>query len=187
MNRFTIGVALTAASWFALPASAAPAPIPARTSQGPITDALRLRGLLPRTGPLSATPAVMAADGSLELQRRVMVYVQKQVTEIVQRPGGRVEEVTRVVTEAVAQAATVRVIVKSCKFFVIGKDGKLEALDAGKATAALKTMTAVLTGESADVDPRTLELIKPGTLCVIHLPPDPTAPPPPLPDERPKN
>src|SRR5262245_50258276 len=116
MNLFRMWLSL-AAVWFILPAAAAPAPAPVSTSQGPISDALRLRALLPRTAPLSACPAVMAGEGQLELERRVPVYVTKHVKETVQTPDGQVREITRVVSEAVQQASKIRVAVKTCKFY----------------------------------------------------------------------
>jgi len=140
-----------------------------------------MRAILPKTGPLLVTTAVLAGDGTIELDRRTMVHRQSYVTETIQGPDGKPQTITRVVTDAVPVATKVRVLVKGCKFFVVSKEGKLEALDADRAAAQLKKLAAVLTGESAEVDPKTLELVKPGTLCVIHLPPVPTAPPP-LPD-----
>ena len=72
--------------------------------------------------------------------------------------------------------------VKSCKFFTVSKEGKLEALDAAKATALLKKRTAILTGDSATVDPRHLELVKPGTRYLV-IPPSPLQKPAPRPSE----
>ena len=76
-----------------------------------------------------------------------MVPVARQVTENVQLPGGKVVPRTRVVTQMVPvmqevreriqrpgrQAATWHLPVKTCKFFVVSKGGKLEALDTAKA------------------------------------------------------
>jgi hypothetical protein len=53
---------------------------------------------------------------------------------------------------------------KAIKSFVVTKEGKLEALEADKLADAIKKPTPVLLGESAEVDPRYLELIKPGTI-----------------------
>jgi hypothetical protein len=204
MNFSRMWLALAAAAWFVLPGTAAPVPIPAPASTSPIAEAVRLRGLLPTTTPLAVIPAAMAKEGVLELEYPTLVTLkairtvtvmrseEKTVTETVQGPGGKVEQVKRKVTEMVPATVQVEVTVlvpggkvekmpvpvKSCKFFVVSKEGKLEPLDAAKATALLKKRTAVLTGASAEVDPRTLELIKPGTLCVIYAPPPP---PPPLP------
>ena len=55
---------------------------------------------------------------------------------------------------------------------VVGKEGKLEALDADKAAALLKKSTPALLDGSSAVDPRHLELVKPGTLY-ITLPAEP--------------
>ena len=213
MNLSRKWLALLAAGWLPLAAAAAPAPAPVAVPTSPIAEALRLRGLFPQTAPLTVSPAVMAGEDTIQLERRLPVYqtvtrnvtqmvpVQKVVTETVQKPGGGAVQVQRVVTEMVpvtrqvqvtvqvpgGRAAQVRVAVKTCKFFVVSKEGKLKALDADKATALLKKRTPVLAGTSAEVDPRSLELVKPGTLCVIHEPPAPERlpePRPPVPDRR---
>ena len=197
------GLALLAAAWLPLAAAAVPAPISARTSQGPITDALRLRSLLPATAPPLVLPAAMVGEGVIglehhpavfmEIKRIVtrMVPVARQVTENVQLPGGKVVRRTRVVTQMVPvmqevseriqrpgrQAAAWHLPVKSCKFFVVSKDGKLEALDTAKATALLKKRTVLLAGGSVNVDPRHLTLVKPGTLYLVFPPPPPPPPP----------
>jgi hypothetical protein len=186
MNPTRRWLTMAAAVCIALPSFSAPAPAPIPNSQGPITDALRMRALLPRTAPLTACPAVVVADGQIELERRSAVPIVTYVKEAVKTADGRVTEVTRAATMTEARVTKSRVAVKACKFFVVSKDGKLEPIDPEKATALLKKTTAVLTGDNADVDPRTFELIKPGTLCLIFQPPPPT-PPPPLPDEKPRN
>jgi hypothetical protein len=213
MNRSKMWLALLAAGWLSLAAEAAPAPAPVAVPTSPIAEALRLRGLLPGIAPLAVSPAVMAGEDTIQMERRLPAYqtvtrnvtqmipAQKVVTETVKKPGGGAVQVQRVVTEMVpvtrqvqvsvqvpgGRAVQVRVAVKACKFFVVSKEGKLKALDADKATALLKKRTAVLAGTSAEVDPRTLDLIKPGTLCVIHEPPAPERlpePRPPVPDRR---
>jgi hypothetical protein len=206
MNLSKTSVVL-AVAWWALPCLAAPVPVPGSTTGGPITDALRLRDMLPRTAPLTITPAVLAKDGVIMMERRVMVTVPfarevtvqvavaKQVIEKVTQPDGKVVERVRTVTEYVPEkrtvtqmasqtrAETISLMANGCKFYVVTKDGKLEAIDAEKATAMLKKKIAVLTGDSANVDPRTLEMVKPGTLCVIPPKPVPT-PRSELPDDR---
>jgi hypothetical protein len=164
MKLSSTWLAVAAAAWFALPASAAPAPLPG--SQGPITDALRLRDLLPKTAPPLAGPAVMTGEGFIELERRNWVQVTKQVEEIVEMDGKKVATV-RIVTETVPQVYKDRVAVKDCKFFLVTNDGKLEALDVKKAAGMLKKQTAVLTGDKADVDPKTLAVVKPGTIYLV--------------------
>jgi hypothetical protein len=169
------------AACLALPAAAAPAPAP--SSPGPISEAVRLSGIVPRTAPPLASRAVAAGEGVIELELRTMTYVAEAVTENVATPDGKVVPVTRFVTKTVPQAVTVAVKADGVKFFTVTKDGKLEALDAAKAAGLLKKRTAVLTGESADVDPRNLELVKPGTLYLVlprldfETPPPPPAPP----------
>jgi hypothetical protein len=208
MNVFRMWLALALAAWLVPAGHAAPAP--ALVSQGPITDALRLIGLLPRAAPLHVCPAVLAEEGIIALERRtvisvrvrrnvpVMVPVTRQVVEAVRLPGGKVEQRTRQITELITQwrqveetvampggaVETVRLAVKTCKFFVVSKEGKLETVDAPRAVALLKKKTAVLTGDSAEVEPRALELIRPGTLCVIVPPPAPPATP--APDRPPR-
>jgi hypothetical protein len=85
----------------------------------------------------------------------------------------------------VPQVYKVRVAVKDCKFFLVTNDGKLEALDAKKAAGMLKKQTPVLTGEKADVDPKTLGVFKPGTIYLVaplNQIPEATVP---LPEVRP--
>jgi hypothetical protein len=187
MKRTWMGLALASAAWFALSAGAAPAPT--APSEGPISDALALRGVLPKTPPPTASVAVVPEMGVIELGRVVLVPVAKEVTETVVGPDGKQEQVKRVVTETVPQTTTVRVKAESVKFFTVTRDGKLDALDAAKAAAMLKQRMPVLTGDSPDVDPRALELVKPGTLYLVPPPPEPELPHvPPLPpgaDKRP--
>src|SRR5262245_28476416 len=164
MNLSKMWLAVAAAAWFALSAAAAPAPLPG--SQGPITDALRLRDLLPKTAPPLASPAMLTEEGVIELERRTMVQVTKQVEEIVEMDGRKVA-VARIVTETVPQVYRVRVAAKECKFFIVTNESKLEALDAKKAAGMLKKQTPVLTGDKADLDPKTLAVIKPGTIYLV--------------------
>jgi hypothetical protein len=182
MNNSRTWLALAAAACLALPAAAAPVPAVGPESQGPISDALRLRDKLPQTAPPQATPAVMADESTIELERRNMVTVAKQVEEIVEMDGKKVT-VARIVTEMVPQVYKVRVAVKDCKFFLVTNEGKLEALDAKKAAGMLKKQTPVLTGDKAEVDPKSLAVVKPGTIYLVApLNQVLEAPPPPLPD-----
>ena len=185
MNAIRMGLTI-AVVWCVLPAQAAPVPVGPPPAQGPITDALRLRTLLPTTAPLRVVPAVIAANGTIELERRTVHHVMEAVTQMTQTPKGPVTYTTYV-SKPVTVVSKLQVPVKSCKFFVVTKDGKLETLDAEKAAEMLKKATPVLSGESTEIDPRTLELIRPGTLCVINLPPAPTNPPPILPEIGPRN
>jgi hypothetical protein len=190
-------------------AEAAPAPSP--ISEGPISDALAVRALLPNTAPPTVTAAVTAGEGVIELEsstismvtetrvRTVMTNVAEtrkelanvvgpdgkpqtvERTIVVNVPVAREEAFTVTVARATGGAAKARIAAKSCKFFTVTKESKLESLDAAKAMAMLKTRTAVLTGANAEVDPRNLELIKPGTLYLVAPPSAqiPDAPPPP--------
>jgi hypothetical protein len=91
------------------------------------------------------------------------------------------------VARATGENTKMRVAAKSCKFFTVTKEGKLDPLDAAKATAMLKTRTPVLTSDS-DVDTRGLDQIKPGTLCIVvpesAYGPDAPPPPPPPPQGK---
>jgi hypothetical protein len=206
MNSARIGLALFAAAWLALTATAAPVPVPVVPSAGTIADLLRLRDLLPQTAPLNVVPAVMGKEGKIELeyrglapeavtmQVRRVVPVAREVAERVQTPDGRVEvrkvvvyenrEVTEerrvTVMRPVGKGQAVPVAVKSCKFFVVNREGKLDALDTAKATAMLKQKTAILTGDSVELPPRALDLVKAGTLFLVvsHSPPQPVPMPP---------
>jgi hypothetical protein len=149
---------------------AAPVPVTTPATRGPVTDVLRLHQLLPQTVPLTPIPAVIDQRGRIQMETQYIVFEITRVEEIIQYPQGPVT-VTKLVKVPITRVETRTVVLKDCKFYVVTKDGKLEAIDAEKATAILKKKTAVMTGNSADVDPRTLELLKPGTLCVIPLAP----------------
>jgi hypothetical protein len=180
-----------AAAWLAA-ASATAAPIPPRSSsQGPISDALVLREMLPATAPPRVMKVVMAKD-DIELQHRTFrtFAVMEKVQQVKYVPVERVRTVKRdgipvtekyieyaAVTEEMAVQRTVQVLddkirkewvaANDCKFFMVTKEGKLEAVEAKKAATLLKEPTTILTGTSAEVDPRHLELVKPGTLYVV--------------------
>src|SRR5436305_7706794 len=112
---------LAAAAGLVLPAVSAP--VPPRTSQGPISDVIHLRALLPRTAPLTVSPAQAIEDGVIELERRGMVYVTRKVVVNVSTPDGRVVQQEQTVTETVPQAMKTRMRTAACKFFAVGKDG----------------------------------------------------------------
>jgi hypothetical protein len=197
--------------------AAAAAAAPAPPSEGPVSDALRVQTLLPNAVPPTVTAAVAAEGGVIELERpttemveetrvrRVFEMAPMKKTEVVNvvGPDGKVEAQTREVTvnvtvskdvpyavtvaRATGASAKVRVAAKACKFFTVTKEGKLDPVDPAKATAMLKTRTPVLTGAGADVDPRSLDQIRPGTLFIVvpAAPPGPDAlPPPPAPQGK---
>ena len=184
MNGTRMWLALAAAAWFVLRAAAAPAPTP--PSQGPISDALALRGVLGKTAPPTLSTAVVVEKGVIETECALAIPVSKEVVETVTLPNGKQEQVARVVTETVYETRTVRLMVDGLKFYTVTAEGKLEAIDAAKATGMLKQKTPVLTGATADVDPRNLELVKPGTLyLVVPLPQTDVLPRlPPAPDGK---
>jgi hypothetical protein len=180
MNRSTMWLAL-AAAWLALRAAAAPVPAVGPESQGPITDALRLRDKLPATAPPTVMKVALRGD-DIEVERRLPVYVPITREVNVERDG-KVEKVTQTtyVPSAVVRQETVPV--KGCKFFRVTNEGKLETLDVKKAAAMLQKEAPVLTGDRAEVDPKYLERVKPGTLYLVlpprqELPPQPAPPPP---------
>ena len=179
MNFSRMGLALGAAAGFALTAASAPAPAPSPPSQGPISDFLRLRGKLPQTAPPPVIK-VHAEEGTLQVERPVAQYTQ-ELRETTVKQGGieRKVQYTVMVPRFISQKETVAV--KDCKFFRVTRDGKLETVETRNAAARLKKPTAVLTGEDAKLDPRHLELIKPGTLYLVI--PQGRSPMPPLPRE----
>jgi hypothetical protein len=180
MNLSTIRLVLPAAAWLVV-ASATAAPVPDRApqSQGPISDYLRIRGKLPATDP--PVPTKLSLNGNtIEVEKVVFQYVAESRERAVQQDG-KVIKVVETVTIPVARIEKRQVPAKECKFFEVNKEGKLEAVEAKKAAELLKQPKAVLTGESAEVDPRHLELVKPGTLYVALPAPKAEALPVPLP------
>jgi hypothetical protein len=179
MNLFRIRMVLPAAAWLVVSAALA-APVPDHApSQGPISDFLRQRDNLPTTP--APTPTKFALHGDmLEANEQRIQYVTEVRQKIVQRDG-----VNRVVAETVTVPVTTvyrrAVAVKDCKFFTVTRDGKLEAMELKKALALLKEPTAILTSTSAEIDPRHLELIRPGTLYLVIPPAGPMVEPPPPP------
>ncbi len=163
MNPFRFWLAVLAVGGLGLAAVAAPAPTP--KSQGPISDFLRLRAALLPGAPPSVVE-VQGGEDSLTVTHRVPVYEQVPKTVAVEVDGRTVQQT---VMTTVARAVQVRskVALKDCKVFRASKEGKLEAVEADKAAGLFKKKTAVLTGTSAEVDPRQLELVKPGTLYLV--------------------
>ena len=104
------------------------------------------------------------------MESPVMVPQAQEVVENVAGADGKVVQVKRVVMSIVSVPRTVRVQLDGLKFFTVTAEGKLEAIDAAKATEMLKHKTPVLSGDGADVDPRNLELVKAGTLYLV-IPP----------------
>jgi hypothetical protein len=171
-----------AAAWLAAGALLA-APIPDRTpSQGPISDFLRQRDNLPTTPAPTAIKFELRGD-TLEATEHRVQYVPQVRQRFIQADG-----VNRVVTETVTvPVATVvkrAVAVKDCKFFTV-TDAKLRPLDLDRAKAMLKEPTAILTGTTAEVDPRHLEMVKPGTLYLVVPPAGPMVEP--IPPRVPQN
>jgi hypothetical protein len=176
-------LAALAAAGLGLTAAAAPPPAP--RSQGPISDFLRHRAALPPAAPPRVV-TVRGDEGTITMTHRQVVYVAAQETAIVERDGKTVTEIRTRMVPTVHQMET-RVALKDCKVFRVSKEGKLEAVARDKAAALWKKPTAVLSGTRADVDPRLLELVKPGTLYLV-LPAVPTMPevPAPVPGLPPK-
>jgi hypothetical protein len=204
-------------------ATAAPVPDQRPPSQGPISDYLRLRDILPATEPPAPTKAVRRGDAlevdnvtfqavtqarEVTVKVQVQVPVQEERERTVTREGKEVKEkftVTTFKTEEreerrqVAVTSMVPVMRKmqvpaaSCKFFTVTREGKLEAITVEKAKGLLEKPAAIITGTSAELDPRQMELVKPGTLYVIlgdiapeQIMPPVGAPPLPVPPPLPK-
>jgi hypothetical protein len=171
---------LAAVFVFVLLTRAAPAPSP--ESQGPISDALRLRGKVPSTAAPVGTRVVVINDNILEVDRVRMDYVSEARMVPVEKDG-KTEQRTEIVTRAVPVSYREQVAMDKCKFFTVTKDAKLESLEGKKAAGLLKKPLAVLTGDKSEVDPRHLEMVKAGTLYVVLPPPGPQViAPPGLPD-----
>jgi hypothetical protein len=158
-------LALTVAAYFALTTKAAPIPASGPDSKGPISDALRVRGKMPATTAPRPMKVVMV-DDTLEVDSWSVRPVAEERAIKVVIEGKEVIQKT-VVTTYVPVVTRMKVTAKECKFFTVVKEGKLEALDVKKAAAMLKKPTAVLTGDSAEVEPRALEVVKPGTLYLM--------------------
>jgi hypothetical protein len=175
-------LALGMAACFVLTTAAAPITPSGPESKGPISDVLRMRGKLPATTPPAGMKVVLV-DDILEVERWVTQYVTEARERTVVVDGKEVTE-KYAVSKAVPVVTKSKVTAKDCKFFVVAKEGKLEAIDLKKAAERLKKPTAVLTGDSAEVDPRNLEVVKPGTLYVITPLPAGKGLVEPIPDKR---
>ncbi len=170
MNRIRLLLGLAAVFVFVLLTRAAPAPSP--ESQGPISDAMRLRAKVPATAAPNGTRISRIDDNTLQVDRVMMQYVSEARVVTVE-VNGQQQQRTEIVTRAVPMVYKEQVAAEKCKFFTVTKDGKLEALEAKKATALLKKPVAVLTGDSTEVDPHHLEMVKEGSLYVVLPPPGP--------------
>jgi hypothetical protein len=171
MNRCTTALALATAAWITFTAAAAPAPEP--PSQGPISDALALRSLVPTTPAPTANVAVSTEKEIVQMESLVAIPVFREVVDTITLPNGQTEQIKRAVSSVQYETRTIQVKADGIKFFTVGKDGKLEVVEPGKAMEQLQKRTPVLTGDSAEVDPRNLALVKAGTLYLV-LPPTPS-------------
>ena len=169
---------------------------PASSSPGGLAAVLSRRDKLPRSSPPAVSKAVMR-NGAVVLTRQVHEYVPvareftvnvvamvpvteeyevkvgdrtERRTRTVYRPVNRQEKRVATVTQTALRTVQQTVAVNVVKAFVVTREGKLEALDGGKLSDRLRKPTAVLIGDSAEVDPRHLGLIRPGTLY-LSLPP----------------
>jgi hypothetical protein len=167
VQHFRFWLAVLAVGGMALAVAAAPAPAP--KSQGPVSDFLRLRATLP-AGEAPSVVEVSSDDETLTMTHRMVASVPTVRTQTVEIEieGRRVSQVQTVtVMVPVVQYLRRKVPVKECKVFRVSKEGKLEAVEADKGAAQWKKPTEVLVGTSAEVDPRQLELIKPGTFYLV--------------------
>lgn len=174
MNTLRAGLAL--ATWAGLSLALTAAPAPPSRSQGPVTDFLRLRGKVPQS-PAPRAVKAQVSDEVIEYEQVVPVYQNVAKTVIVERDG---KPLTMTVnTPQISYTIQkYQVPVKGCKFFRTNRDGKLEPIDADKALALLKKVALALSGDSDEVDPRHLALVKPGTLYIVTPPATAVATPP---------
>jgi hypothetical protein len=179
MKFFRLWLGLGALVWFVVVLPAAPAPAP--ESQGPISDALRLREKLPKTAPPQKIN-VHVSDDSLLMQAQRIVYTPYAVEKTVQ-DGETVKKIVVTQYQQVSVSYVATAPLKNCKFYAVTKEGKLEAIETEKAAAHLKKPTTILIGDQAELDPRHLEIVKPGTLYLVKPAPQPQ--PQPLPEAPP--
>src|SRR5260370_6333895 len=139
-------------------------------SPSSVAGILAVRDKLPR-GSAPVVAEVEMKDGMIEVGRQVMRLVPRAEEVAVPTADGRVQKVVRTTTVQVVQIEKQAVEAKTLKAFTVTKDGKLEALDAAKLPDLLKKPTTVLIGDSADLDPRHLALITPGTIY-LSIPPN---------------
>src|SRR5262245_28253271 len=109
---------------------------------------------------------VCVDEDKIEVELRVATYVT-EVRQTTRQRDGREEKIQYTVTVPRFTFQKATLAVKDCKFFEVTRDGSLEVVQAKKAVARLKKPTAVLTGEGCDVDPRHLQLVRPGTLYLV--------------------
>lgn len=159
----------------------------------PVEKALRLRGKPPLSAP--PTPLAVEFKGGDALitatvvemvpeTRRVTQNIVEQVpvTErVAVTVDGKVREEQRVVLRAVTRQvernvtvhrAVLRLVqtrldLRAAKAFQLDKEGKLQPLDATRLPNLIGKDGRVMTIESAEVDPRHLELIRPGTVFLL--------------------
>jgi hypothetical protein len=103
---------------------------------------------------------------TITVTHRLVHFVPQTQKATIVRGGETVEEV-RTIMVPQTSLREAKVAVKECKLFQVSKEGKLDAVEADKAAALWKKPTHVLSGSRADVDPRLLELVKPGTLYLV--------------------
>src|SRR5205085_4919160 len=101
--------------------------------------------------------AVLVEKAVIELETVVAIPVAETVVETVKLPNGMAEQVARTVVSLRYEARAERHPVDSVKFFTVAADGKLQPVGAAKAADMLKQKAPVLTGDGADVDPRSLQ------------------------------
>jgi hypothetical protein len=163
MNPSRFCLAALAVAGMALAAAAAPAPAP--KSQGPISDFLLLRAALP-PGEAPSVVEVSSDGDTFMVMHRMVVSVPVTWQEAVEFEGKSVVVPRTVMVPQVISRRS-KVAVKDCKVFRVNKEGRLEAVEADKAAAQWKKPTQVLLGKSAEIDPRQLELVKPGTFYLV--------------------
>lgn len=202
MTRPRLWGALAIVWLVAASASAAPVPEGGPSGQGAISDYLLRRDSLPAVeAPLPAKVVardntlevvdlsfeyrMAVREQSMKVQETVPIHDVRE--RVVRRDGREVTEKFTIVVHQVRERERIVQVpfmmavpvlrkrtanLTDCRFFTVTRAGKLEPIEAGLAVKRLAEPTAVLTGSQPEIDPRHLELVKPGTLYLVR----PTAP-----------
>jgi hypothetical protein len=96
-------------------------------------------------------------DGKIREEDRV---VMRQVTRQVER--------TITVPRAVVRVVQDRLDLRGAKALQLDKEGKLQPLEATRLPNLISKGGLVMTVDSPDVDPRHLELLRPGTVFLVN-------------------
>jgi hypothetical protein len=202
MSMPRMGWALPVAALGLLTTTALPAGEPGAPPGG-IAALLRARQLLPRGTLPTVSEVVLKGDQvtltrqrfayqSVPMRYKVVVYeyvsTLEEVTVLVNgRPEKQKREVVKAipreqerttnVTQVFPQLERQTVALASLRAFVVGPQGKLEPLDRDRLAGLLRKGRPALVGDTDDIDPRFLELVRPGVVYLSVSPTHPPAPP----------